>query len=73
MNTPEIPPPPHTPRFHVAAGRWRASIPSAVIIALITTAGTVAAQAFTSARDVEEIKTRLDRIEAHLAPRLAGR
>jgi hypothetical protein len=75
MSTPEIPPPPNTPRIMLESGRgrWRASIPSAVIVALITTVGTVAAQYVTSSQDVEEIKSRLDRIEARLDGRVPAR
>lgn len=69
--TPEIPPPPKLPTdapppLVVRGAGWRASIPSAVIVALITTTGTVLAQACTSSRDIEQITKRLDRIEARL-------
>jgi hypothetical protein len=63
---PEIPPPPRTPRLDFRAGTWRASIPSAVVIALITTMGTTVAQAFVSASEANEIRAQLGRIETRL-------
>jgi sensor domain CHASE-containing protein len=63
---PEIPPPPRTPRFEARAGKWRLSIPQAVLVALITTAGTTATSAMLSASDAKDIRARLERIEARL-------
>lgn len=65
-DTPEIPPPPRTPRIDVSAGKWRASVPQAVVIALITTLGTTIAQAFVSRSEAQEIRSRLERIETRL-------
>lgn len=39
MNTPEIPPPPKTPNVHLRGNGWAAALPSAVVVALITTFG----------------------------------
>lgn len=39
MNTPEIPPPPKTPRVNLHGNGWAVSIPAAVVVALITIVG----------------------------------
>jgi hypothetical protein len=65
-DTPEVPPPPRTPADLYFRGRgWRASVPSAVVIALVTTIGTTISTQCSSPRaEIEKISVRLDSIEA---------
>jgi hypothetical protein len=76
MNTPEIPPPPPLPSIPPVSFRgngWRATIPAAVVIAIVTTVGTSVVSQLANPlteiraeqkRQADAIGRRLDAIEA---------